>query len=213
MTPKRIRRAYTNEGLRQERERTGGLCGAIHSLRGANQDLGQAVLPPREDAGRTGALWGQHTSAGLWGGSRTEAAPLMSPHEAGRHGRMRVEAPKTIDQLRQLITGGIRCPVFTESKTGELSICNSAVMLQDKIARALNTHELAELRLPRDEQDARGFYIRPDVHTFRRRQLLIGLIGDNLLTHYQLTSSEPVTVVTLTGETPVLDPDHVKLTD
>ena len=126
---------------------------------------------------------------------------------------MRVDAPKTIDQLRQLITERIRCPVFAGSKTGELSISNSAVMLQDKIARTLNTHELGELRLPRDEQDAWGFHIRPDAHTFRRRELLIGLIGDNLLTHYQPTSSEPVTVATLTGETAVLDPDHITLTD
>ena len=137
----------------------------------------------------------------------------MSPHEAGRYGRMHVEAPKTIDRLRQLITGGIRCPVFTESKTEELSICNSAVMLQDKIVRTLNTHELGELRLPRDEQDVRGFHIRPDAHTFRRRELLIGLIGDNFLTRYRLTSSERVKAVALTGETAVLDPDHVTLTD
>ena len=86
-----------------------------------------------------------------------------------------------------MITGGIRGPVFAGSKIGELSISNSAVMLQDKIARTLNTHELWELRLPRDEQDARGFHIRPDAHTFYSGELLIGLKGDNLLTHYQLT--------------------------
>ena len=48
---------------------------------------------------------------------------------------------------------------------------------------------------------------------FRRRELLIGLISDNFLTHYQLISSEPVTVVTLTGEIAVLGLDHVTLTD
>ena len=83
---------------------------------------------------------------------------------------MRVEAPKTIDQLYQLITGGIRCSMFAGSKTGELSISNTAVMLQDNILRLLNTHELGELgelRLPRDEQNAWGFRIRPDSHTFR----------------------------------------------
>ena len=126
---------------------------------------------------------------------------------------MRVEAPKPIHKLRQLITGGIRCPVFAGSKIGELSVSNSVVMFQDKTARILNTHELGELRLRRDEQDARGFYIRPDAHTFRRRELLIGLIDDDLLTHYQLTSSEPVTVVTLTSEVTVLDPGHITLTD
>ena len=126
---------------------------------------------------------------------------------------MRLEEPKTIHQLRQLITGGIRCPASAGSKTGELSIRNSAVILQDKIARTVNTHELGELHLPRDEQDAQGFRFRPDARTFRRRKPLIGLIGDNLLTHHQLTSSEPVTVVILIGETTVLDPDHVTLTD
>ena len=103
--------------------------------------------------------------------------------------------------------------MFSGSKTGELSISNSAVMLQDNTARTLNIHELGELCLPRDKQDAQGFHIRPDAHTFRHQELLIGLIGDNLLTHYQLTSSEPLTVVTLTGETAVLDPVHVTLTD
>ena len=126
---------------------------------------------------------------------------------------MRVEAPKTIDQLRQLITAEIRCPVFAEFKTGEVSISNSTVMLQDKIAWTFNTHELGELRLPRDKQNALGFHIRPDAHTFRRRDLLIGRIGDNVLTHYQLTSSGPVTVITLTDETAVLDPNHVTLSD
>ena len=94
----------------------------------------------------------------------------MSHHEAGTYGLMRVKAPKTIDQLRQFITGRIRCPVFTGFKTGKFSISNSAVMLQDKIARTLNTTQLGELRLPQDEQDARGFNIRPDAHTFRRRE-------------------------------------------
>ena len=171
------------------------------------------TAPPRGDAGRDGALQGQRTPANLGGGPRTEASPFMTAHEAGRYGRVRVEAPKTIDQLRQLITGGMKCPVFSGSKPGELSICNSAVMLQDKIARTLSTHELGELRLPRDEQDARGFHIRPDAYTFRRREPLIGLVGDNLLTHYQLTASEPVKVVTLLGATAVLHPEHVTLTD
>ena len=117
------------------------------------------------------------------GGARNKPAPLISPREAGRYGRLRVEAPKTIDQLRKLITGGIRCPVFAGSKTGELSISNSAVMSQDKITRTFNTHELVELRLPLDEQDTRRFHIKPDAHTFRRRKLLIRLIGDNLLIH------------------------------
>ena len=78
----------------------------------------------------------------------------------------------------------MRCPVFSGSKAGELSICNSAIILQDKIAKTLSTHELEELRLPRDKQDARGFHIRSDAYTFRRRELLIGLVGDYLLTHY-----------------------------
>ena len=53
---------------------------------------------------------------------------------------MRVEAPKTIDQLYQLITEGMRYSMFAGSKTGELSINNTTVMLQDKIARTFNTH-------------------------------------------------------------------------
>ena len=212
-TPKRNRRAYTDEGLRQERERTGGLREAIHSLRRANHGIGHATMPPREDAGRAGTLRGQHPPAHPSGGARNRPAPLVSPHEGGRYGRMRVEAPKTIVQLRQLITAEIRCPVFAESKTREVSFSNSAVMLQDKIARTLNTHELGELRLPRDKQNALGFHIRPDAHTFRRRDLLIGMIGDNVLTHYQLTSSGPVTVITLTDESAVLDPNHVSLSD
>ena len=97
---------------------------------------------------------------------------------------MHVEAPTTIDQLRQLMTEGIRCPVSAGSKAGEISISNSTVMLQDKIAWTLNTHKLGKLRLPQDEQDARGFHIQPDAETFRRWGLLIGLIGGNLLTHY-----------------------------
>ena len=92
------------------------------------------------------------------GGPRNKPAPLMSPHEVGRYRRMRAEAPKAIDQLRQLITGGIRCPVYAGSKTGELSIRNSVVMLQANVARTLNTYKLGELRLPRDEQDAREFH-------------------------------------------------------
>ena len=103
--------------------------------------------------------------------------------------------------------------MFVGFKRGERSISSSAVTLQEKTARILNTHELGELRLPLDEQDARGFHSRPDAHTFRRRELLIGLIGDKLLTNYQLTSSEPITVVTLTSETAVLDLDYITLTD
>ena len=171
------------------------------------------TVPLRGDAGRDSAFQGQRTPANLWGGPRTEASPFMTAHEASRYGRVRVEAPKTIDQLRQLITGGMKCPVFSGSKPGELSICNSAVMLQDKIARTLSTHELGELRLPRDEKDARGFHIRPDAYTFRRRDILIGLVGDNLLTHYQLTASESVKVVTLLGATAVLHSEHVTLTN
>ena len=42
---------------------------------------------------------------------------------------------------------------------------------------------------------------------------LIRLLGDNLLTHYKLTASEPVKVATLLGATAVLHPDRVTLTD
>ena len=66
------------------------------------------TAPPRGDAGRDGALGGQHIPANLWGGPRTEAHPFITAHEAGRYGRVRVEAPKTIDQLRQLIMGALR---------------------------------------------------------------------------------------------------------
>ena len=48
------------------------------------------------------------------------------------------------------------------------SLNRSAVMLQDKIARTLNTHEmgeLGELRLPRDEQNARGDSVSEPIHT------------------------------------------------
>ena len=58
---------------------------------------------------------------------------------------------KTLDQLHQVIIGGIRCPVFAGSKIGNFSISDSAVTLQDKIAQTLKTHELGELRLPWDE--------------------------------------------------------------
>ena len=35
--------------------------------------------------------------------------------------------------------------MFVGSKTGELSISNGVMILHDKIARTLNTHELGEL--------------------------------------------------------------------
>ena len=174
-------------------------------------------LHPRCHPGRTPgepARFVVNTPSPIRGrGARNEPAPLMSPHEAGRYRCIRVEALKTIDQLRQLITRGMRCPVFAWSKSGKLSVINSTVMLQGNIAWTLNTHELGEIRLPRDEQDARGFHIRPDPHTFRRRELLIELIGDDPLKHYRLTLSKSVTEVTLTGETAVFDPDHFTLID
>ena len=74
------------------------------------------TAPPRGNAGRVGALRDQHTPANLWGGPRTEASPFMTAHEAGRYGRVRVKAPRTIDQLRQLITGGMRCPFFQDPR-------------------------------------------------------------------------------------------------
>ena len=149
------------------------------------------TAPPRGDAGRDGAFQGPTPPRQSVGRTTDRSLSIHDSPRSGSVGRVRVEAPKTIDQLRKLITGGMKCPVFSGSKPGELSICNSAVMLQDKIARTLSTHELGELHLPRDKQDARGFHIRFDVYTFRRRELLIGLVGDNLLTHYQLTASEP----------------------
>ena len=42
---------------------------------------------------------------------------------------------------------------------------------------------------------------------------LIRLLGDNLLTHFKLTASESVKIVTLLGATAVLHPDRVTLTD
>ena len=52
--------AYTNEGLRQEQERTGGLRGAIHGLRRANHGIDHTTMPPQENVGRAGTIRGQH---------------------------------------------------------------------------------------------------------------------------------------------------------
>ena len=69
------------------------------------------TAPPRGDAERDGAPRSQHTPANLWGGPRTEAPPFKTAHEAGRYGRVRVEVPKTNNQLRLSITGGTEGPV------------------------------------------------------------------------------------------------------
>ena len=107
-TPKWNRRAYTFEDLPwEERERT-NLSDAMHMIQRAARDRAHVAGPPRGDAKRDGALRGQHTPANLWGGPRTEAHPLMTAHEAGRYGHVRVEAPITIDQLRQWIRGALR---------------------------------------------------------------------------------------------------------
>ena len=107
-TPKWNRRAYTFEDRpREERERT-NLTDAMHMIQRAARDRAHVTGPPRGDAGRDGALRGQHTPANLWGGPRTEAHSLMTAHEAGRYGHVRVEAPITIDQLRQWIVGALR---------------------------------------------------------------------------------------------------------
>ena len=107
-TPKWNRRAYTFENRpREERERT-NLSDAMYMIQRAARDRTHIARPLRGDAERDGALWGQHTPANLWGGPRTEAHPLMIAHEAGRYGRVRVEAPITIDQLRQWIRGALR---------------------------------------------------------------------------------------------------------
>ena len=94
------RRIYTRDGTRQEQERTGG-------IQWANHGIGRASAPTREDAGRAGTLCGQHIPVHPLGGPWDEPPSLISPHEAGRYGHMSVEAPKTIDQLYQLITGGV----------------------------------------------------------------------------------------------------------
>lgn len=57
------------------------------------------------------------------------------------------------------------------------------------------------MRLPRDERDREGFYTRPDNHTPRHHEILKGLINEWLLIHYQLTSSDLVTVGWLSDAT------------
>ena len=65
-----------------------------------------------EDRLRDGVPRSQHTPANMWGGPRTEAPPFRTAHEVGRYGRVRVEAPKANNQLRQSITGRTEGPVF-----------------------------------------------------------------------------------------------------
>ena len=66
-TPKWNRRAYTFEGRpREERERT-NVSDAKHMIQRAARDRAHVAGPPRGDAERDGALWGQHTHANLWG--------------------------------------------------------------------------------------------------------------------------------------------------
>ena len=69
------------------------------------------TAPPRGDAERDGASRSQHTPANLWGGPRTQVPSFRTAHEAGRYGRVRVEATKTNNQLRQSITGETEVPV------------------------------------------------------------------------------------------------------
>ena len=86
--------AYPHEGLRQEQERTGGLRGAFT----ASEEPTTASIIPSCLPGRTSVEPAHFVAstppAHPWGGARNEPTPLMSPHEAGRHGRMCVEAPK-----------------------------------------------------------------------------------------------------------------------
>ena len=78
----------------------------------ANRNPSPHDCPTPRGRGERRRARSQHTPANMWGGPRTEASPFRTAHEAGRYGRVRVEAPKANNQLRQSITGTTEGPVF-----------------------------------------------------------------------------------------------------
>ena len=102
------------------------------------------------------------------------------------------------DKMDGKTTGAI----YKGTSTAKLSIHNNPVLFQDKVSRVLSNTDGGVWALTPDRPAASGrSYLRPELDSMTplRRELLQELIGEDLGTHIELTSSGIVEVPTLDG--------------
>ena len=121
----------------------------------------------------------------------------------GTHGsRERLDPSKAMRRIHDKMDGKATGAIYKGTSTAKLSIHNNPVLFQDKVSRVLSNADGGVWALTPDRPAASGLsYLRPEVDNMTplRRELLQELIGEDLGTHIELTSSGIVEVPTLDG--------------
>ena len=115
--------------------------------------------------------------------------------------------------MKKLIAGSKPSSVYEGPSEGELTVSNSAVTLQYKIATALSNTEYGALRLPEDQLIDGEWITQVDEYSARRREFLTELIVPYSHTYFALTSTGPVDVILVTGKQIQRPKNQVTLTD
>ena len=119
-----------------------------------------------------------------------------------------------LDRIKYKIPHGNKSFVYEgPAQVGELTMNNGAVLLQDRIARTLNAVNQGIFKLPDDQTNGSSFVSTTANCSPQRRELLVDLISDQLLTHHQMTSGEPVIIYSIAGKRIEVEADEVTITE
>ena len=113
-----------------------------------------------------------------------------------RGSRERLDSTEAMRSIHDKMDGKATRPIYKGTSEAKLSIHNNPVLFQDKVARVLRNADTA------DGPTVSGLsHLRPELDrmTPLRRKLLEELIGEDLCTHIELTSSGIVEVPTIDG--------------
>lgn len=117
------------------------------------------------------------------------------------------------ERLLKRISGNVEGPVYQGAAPGELSIANSAVILQDQAWRVLRFLGRGVLNLPEDEYIDGRWVTQVDDHSYHRLELLLDLIASRFAAYTVFGSSDRVDVYRVSGVTECVPRDRVTVTD
>lgn len=123
------------------------------------------------------------------------------------------EVGRAVDRLRKKIAGKHPLPVHVGQSPGELSVQNSAVVLQQTVHAVLHNGDGGLLKLPIDRKVGGRWVTESDELTSRRRELLVDLLHEHLPTYRDMQDQLDVHVYRITGRVDVVPFDEVTTTD
>lgn len=123
------------------------------------------------------------------------------------------EVARSLGKLRKKVAGKQKGAVFIGHGPSELSVDNSAVVLQQTAFGTLLNGDGGLLKMPVDQKVEGEWMTVPDELTSRRRELLVDLLHDHLPMYHEMQQDRDVRVHRISGRLDLVPSSQVTMTD